>query len=240
MNLKNRSIKAIAFDADDTLWALQNYFEDVEHEYCRLLAAYGTEHEISATLFETESRNMPDLGYGCKAFTISLVENAVKVSHGKVSANTIAQILDLGKSLLHIDAKPLEKVEETLAQLKERKNEMGKNKYKLAIFTKGELQDQENKLWRSGLQHYFDVVSIVSDKTTKAYRHLCQELNVTPEELVMIGNSFKSDIAPALEIGASAIHIPFHTTWAHEKTEEFTHEFLCRISHFSEILEIIP
>lgn len=239
MNLTNRTIKAIAFDADDTLWALQNHFEDVEHEYCRLLADYSTEHEISASLFDTESRNMPDLGYGCKAFTISLVENAIKVSHGKVSANTIEKILDLGKRLLHVDAKPLEQVEETLVQLKKEKNENGEKKYKLAVFTKGELQDQENKLCRSGLQKYFDVVSIVSDKTPKAYKHLCHDLNIKPEELVMVGNSFKSDIAPALQIGASAIHIPFHTLWAHEQTEEFTHENLCRISHFSEILEVI-
>lgn len=230
---KLKNIKAIAFDADDTLWALQNYFEDVEHEYCELLAEYGKEKDISAALFETESKNMADLGYGCKAFTISLVENAVKVSHGKVEANVIAQIVDLGKSLLHLDAKPLEGVEKTLACFREMK------KYKLAVFTKGELMDQENKLWRSGLQRYFDVVTIVSDKTPKAYHRLCRELDVTPDELVMVGNSFKSDIAPVLKIGASAVHIPFHTTWAHEKTEEFEHPKLRRISRFEELLDIL-
>ena len=228
-----KDIRAIAFDADDTLWALQNYFEDVEHEYCELLAEYGKEKDISAALFETESKNMADLGYGCKAFTISLVENAVKVSHGKVEANVIAQIVDLGKSLLHLDAKPLEGVEKTLACFREMK------KYKLAVFTKGELMDQENKLWRSGLQRYFDVVTIVSDKTPKAYHRLCRELDVTPDELVMVGNSFKSDIAPALKIRASAVHIPFHTTWAHEKIEEFEHPKLRRISRFEELLDIL-
>ena len=86
---KLKNIRAIAFDADDTLWALQNYFEDVEHEYCELLSAYGKEKEISAALFETESRNMADLGYGCKAFTLSLVENAIRVSHGKAEANVM-------------------------------------------------------------------------------------------------------------------------------------------------------
>ena len=234
---KLKDIRAIAFDADDTLWALQNYFEDVEHEYCELLSAYGKEKEISAALFETESRNMADLGYGCKAFTLSLVENAIRVSHGKVEANVIAQILDLGKSLLHLDAKPLEGVEETLALLHEKKKE-GRG-LKLAVFTKGELQDQENKLWRSGLQRYFDVVSIVSDKKPEAYRRLCREMEVKPEELLMVGNSFKSDIAPALKIGASAVHIPFHTTWAHEKIEEFEHPNLRRISRFAQLLEIL-
>lgn len=232
-----KDIRAIAFDADDTLWALQEYFEEVEHEYCELLSEYGKEKEISAALLETESGNMADLGYGCKAFTISLVENAVKVSKGKVSAYVIAQIIGLGKSLLHLDAKPLEGVEETLALLHEKKKE-GRG-LKLAVFTKGELQDQENKLWRSGLQRYFDVVSIVSDKKSEAYRRLCRELDVQPSELVMVGNSFKSDIAPALSIGCSAIHIPAQSIWAHEKTEEYEHPKLRRISYFKEILDWI-
>ena len=241
---KLKDIRAIAFDADDTLWALQNYFEDVEHEYCELLSAYGKEKEISAALFETESRNMADLGYGCKAFTLSLVENAIRVSHGKVEANVIAQILDLGKSLLHLDAKPLEGVEATLARIREMRTgqedgSSGERRYKLAVFTKGELMDQENKLWRSGLQRYFDVVSIVSDKNPEAYRRLCREMEVKPEELLMVGNSFKSDIAPALKIGASAVHIPFHTTWAHEKIEEFEHPNLRRISRFAQLLDIL-
>ena len=180
---------------------------------------------------------MADLGYGCKAFTISLVENAVKVSKGKVSAYVIAQIIGLGKSLLHLDAKPLEGVEETLALLHEKKKE-GRG-LKLAVFTKGELQDQENKLWRAGLQRYFDVVSIVSDKKPEAYRRLCRELDVQPSELVMVGNSFKSDIAPALSIGCSAIHIPAQSIWAHEKTEEYEHPKLRRISYFKEILDWI-
>lgn len=236
---KLEGIKAIAFDADDTLWALQNYFEDVENEYCELLAEYGNKKQISAALFETENGNMEDLGYGAKAFTISLVENAVKVSKGKVPANVILQIVALGKSLLHLEAKPLPEVEQTLSSLHELKDEDGERKYRLAVFTKGELKDQENKLWRSGLQRFFDVVSIVSDKTPESYRRLCKELDVDSSELVMVGNSFKSDIAPALKIGASAIHIPFHVTWAHEKMDEFEHDKLRRISHFSEILHCL-
>ena len=133
-----------------------------------------------------------------------------------MEANVIAQILDLGKSLLHLDAKPLEGVEATLARIREMRTgqedgSSGERRYRLAVFTKGELMDQENKLWRSGLQRYFDVVSIVSDKKPEAYRRLCREMEVKPEELLMVGNSFKSDIAPALKIGASAVHIPFHT-----------------------------
>lgn len=242
-------IKAIVFDADDTLWALQNYFEYVEEVYCSLLEEYGSKDEISASLFATETDNMEDLGYGVKAFIISLVENAIKVSDRKVSAELIGRIVNLGKSLLHLEATPLPEVEDTLKLLKEKcktrleteskENSPSDGALKLAVFTKGELKDQENKLKRSGLLKYFDYVSIVSDKTPQAYHQLCKELNVLSDEMVMVGNSFKSDIAPALEIGSYAIHIPFQTIWEHEKTEEFEHERLRRITHFSEIIPII-
>lgn len=244
MKMENMNhVKAIAFDADDTLWELQTFYEQVEEEYCELLAQYGTKKQISASLFETEVQNMDDLGYGCKAFIISLIENAIKVSHGKVEAAVVGQIVSLGRTLLRLDAKPLEGVEDTLRRLSEYRitDASGSSikRYKLALFTKGELKDQENKLWRSGLGRYFDVVSIVSDKTPEAYHRLCKELNVTPDEMVMVGNSFKSDVMPALKIGAYAIHIPFHTTWAHEKVEEFEHERLLRISRFAELLEVL-
>lgn len=232
---KINNIRAIAFDADDTLWALQNHFEDVEHEYCDLLADYGSKEEISAALFDTETSNMENLGYGCKAFTISLVENAVKVSRGQVPATVIGKIVELGKSLLHLEATPLPEVEQTLQRLYEARE----GRYQMAVFTKGELKDQENKLWRSGLHRYFDLIDIVSDKTPDSYRRLCEKLGIRPSELVMVGNSFKSDIAPALQAGASAVHIPFHITWAHEQADEYNHPRLRRITHFSELTDVI-
>ena len=234
-----RGIRAIAFDADDTLWELQPYFAAVEHRYCQLLADYGTATEISASLFATETANMADMGYGCKAFCISLVENAVKVSRGAVSGDTIGRIVALGKSLLHLDATPMEGVGTTLAHLHGMLNEGGERRFRLAVFTKGELLDQENKLRRSGLARYFDVVSIVSDKTQEAYLHLCDQLSVSPDQLLMVGNSFKSDVAPALEIGAWAVHVPFHTQWAHELTEEYEHERLRRVENIRDIIGLL-
>lgn len=232
---KLRGVRAIAFDADDTLWELQNHFEAVEQEYCQLLALWGSKEEVSAELFATETANMADMGYGCKAFTISLVENAVRVSRGKVTGDVVGRIVELGKSLLHIEATPLEGVEPTLRYLYNLKNAQGNRRLQLAVFTKGELLDQENKLHRSGLAPFFDVVSIVSDKTEEAYRGLCAELDVTPSELLMVGNSFRSDIAPALQIGAYAVHVPFHTIWAHEKTEEYEHERLWRFDSLQQL-----
>lgn len=228
------NVRAIAFDADDTLWDCQSHFDRVEHRYCELLSAYGNSDAISAALFETESGNMADLGYGCKAFTISLVENAIKVSRGRVSGATIAEIISLGKSLLRLDATPLDGVAETLERLHDA------DRYRLAVFTKGELLDQENKLHRSGLWRWFDHVSIVSNKNEQAYLSLCRALAVSAGELVMVGNSFKSDIAPALAVGCKAVHVPFHTMWKHEHMEAFTHDNLRTINNLRELTDLLP
>ena len=228
-----KEVKALAFDADDTLWDCQSYFERVEQEYCELLADYAKPREVSASLFETETANMDELGYGSKAFTLSLIENAVRMSDGRVSGDTVRAILELGRSLLRLPATPLEGVAETLDALRRR------GSYRMAVFTKGELLDQENKLHRSGLGRYFDVVSIVSDKTPDSYRRLCRELGVEPRELCMVGNSLKSDIAPALSVGASAGHVPFHTTWKHEEIQPFQHERMRTIERFAQLTDVV-
>lgn len=142
-------LKAIAFDADDTLWDCQSHFDRVEERYASILSPYVAAEQVGNSLFKTETGNMPLLGYGCKAFTISLVENAIAVSGGRISADMIAEIIKLGKSLLRIPATPLPQVKETLAHLRKHTS------FRLVMFTKGELLDQENKLKRSGLSGAF-------------------------------------------------------------------------------------
>lgn len=225
-------IKVVAFDADDTLWDCQSHFEQVERDYCDLLSVYDSPRNISASLFEVESANMDDLGYGCKAFTLSLVENAVRVSHGKVTGGEVMSIINLGRSLLRLPATPLDGVAETLDTLRRRG-------YRLAVLTKGELQDQENKLQRSGLNRYFDHVSIVSNKTEQSYKQLCADMHTSPSQMCMVGNSFKSDIAPALRVGYWAVHIPFSVTWKHEEAQPFEHPRLQTIDRFARLLNIL-
>ena len=111
--------------------------------------------------------------------------------------------------------------------------------FRKVVFTKGELQDQENKLRRSGLLKYFDDVEITSDKTQAEFIALCEHQAIHPSELLMVGNSLKSDIAPALAIGAYAVYIPFHVTWQLERFEEFEHERMTKIEQFSELLQLI-
>ena len=232
-------IKVIAFDADDTLWDCQSHFERVEEHLYSLIAPYCENPKLE--LFNTESGNMADLGYGCKAFTISILETAMRVAGNDLSVSTLSDLLKDCKQLLHLPATPLPEVEETLIELRERCDSLQRtvDSYKLVVFTKGELQDQENKLKRSGLLKYFDDVEITSDKSQAEFLALCEHQQIHPSELLMVGNSLKSDIAPALAIGASAIYIPFHVTWQLEHVEDFDHEQMVKIEHFSEILEYV-
>lgn len=224
--------KVIAFDADDTLWDCQSHFEEVEQHLYSLIAPYC--EDPKQELFQTESGNMADLGYGCKAFTISILETAMRIAGNDLSTTQLKELLAHCKQLLHLPATPLPGVEETLKVLRSRIEGS-----RMVVFTKGELQDQENKLKRSGLLKYFDDVEITSDKGQREFLALCEHQQIHPSELLMIGNSLKSDIAPALAIGASAIYIPFHVTWQLEHFEEFDHERMTKISHFSDILKTI-
>ena len=220
--------RVIAFDADDTLWDCQSHFEAVENQLYQLIAPYCD--EPARELFQTETNNMADLGYGCKAFTISIIETALRVGGSHIDARQLSALLAACKQLLHLPATPLSGVKETLAQIEG---------YRKVVFTKGELQDQENKLRRSGLLPYFDDVEITSDKGECEFRALCKHQRVDPSELLMVGNSLKSDIAPALAIGAWAVHIPFHVTWQLEHVEDFDHPRLWKISRFSDLPDII-
>lgn len=233
MRKKWENIRVLAFDADDTLWDCQSWFDDVERRCCKLLSPWATAREVSEGLFATERKNLSLTGYGTKAFTLSLIENAVRVTQGQLTGDIVGQLIDMGKELLLFPTTPLPEVKDTLEQLSQLRC------YQLVVFTKGELLDQENKLKRSGLEQYFSHVETVSNKTEAEYRQLCENLDVAPEQTIMIGNSFRSDIAPALTAGAYAVHIPYHVVWELEKSEEFPHERLQKITHFNEILELL-
>ena len=224
------NIKVIAFDADDTLWDCQSWFDDVERRCQELLKPWATPREVSEGLFATEQRNLSLTGYGTKAFTLSLIENAVRVSRGQLSGDDVMQLIEMGKELLRFPTTPLPEVRETLEQLSQSR------RYRVVVFTKGELMDQEDKLRRSGLEEFFSYMETVSNKTETEYRQLCENLGVAPEQTLMVGNSFRSDIVPALNSGAWAIHIPYHVVWALEQSEEYPHDRLIKIARFSEIL----
>lgn len=207
-----KDIKVIAFDADDTLWVNETYFREAEHEFSKLLSNYETENKIDQELFKKEIANLKYYGYGIKGFVLSMIECALELSNNQTSPITIGKIITIGKEMLDKPIELLSGIEEVLQALQ--------NDYKLIVATKGDLLDQEKKLEKSGLLKYFHHIEVMSDKKPKDYLKLIQHLEIQPKELLMIGNSLKSDILPLLKIGATAIHVPFHTTWVHEEVSE--------------------
>ncbi len=205
-------IQVIAFDADDTLWVNEPYFQEIEHKFCALLEDYLPHHTVMQELFKTEMDNLKLYGYGVKGFMLSMVETALRVSDHKVPHAIIEKAITYGKELLEKEIELLEGVEEVLKALQ--------GKYKLVVATKGDLLDQERKLRRSGIEHYFHHIEIMSDKKESDYQKLIRHLDIEPGKFLMIGNSLKSDVIPVLAIGGHGIHVPYHTTWAHEKTDE--------------------
>ena len=226
-------ISLIAFDADDTLWGSQTYFDIVKKVYCEILAPYASADEVSHALRATEKANIPLLGYGSKAFMLSLIENAVKISHGKVKGYDIGQIVEVSKELLRLPGHPFDGVKATLAKLRDT------GRYRMVVFTKGELLDQENKFQRSGLRPYFDDIVIVSEKTPDAYNRLCKQFGVKIGQLLMVGDSYPEDIAPVLEIGGWAVHIPNDMDSEDIEYLNKIHPHLLRLSRFAELIEFL-
>jgi len=223
-------LKVIAFDADDTLWVNEPYFRETEDKFCSLLEDYLPHHTVSQELFKTEMQNIALYGYGVKGFMLSMVETALRISNNTVNMATIEKVIQYGKELLEKPIELIDGMEEALVQLKK--------KYRLVVATKGDLLDQERKLKKSGLEHYFHHIEIMSDKQEADYNKLIRHLDIKPEEFLMIGNSIKSDALPVLAIGGHAVHIPYHTTWAHEKVEQTINHI--NFQQAATIKEVLP
>ena len=204
-------IRTIAFDADDTLWHNEDSFQQTQESFRLLLRPYHDDDWINARMLATEQRNLSHFGYGTKGFILSLIETAVELTEGRITGGEVQQIIDLGKSMIKrpIESLPgVARVLETLA-----------HDYQLIVITKGDLFDQESKLARSGLGQHFSSVEIVSEKNVETYRDILHRHRILPQQFVMVGNSVKSDILPVVALGASAVHIPYQLTWAHEHVD---------------------
>jgi putative hydrolase of the HAD superfamily len=196
------------------------------------LEDYATHHSISQELFKTEIKNLPLYGYGVKGYTLSMIETAIAISGNTLPIAVIEKTIAFGKELLNKPVEVFEGIETVLQALK--------SKYRLVVATKGDLLDQEGKLTRSGLENYFHHIEVMSDKKDTEYLKLLKHLDIKADEFLMVGNSLKSDILPVLELGGHAIHIPFHTTWAHEKIDyKIEHKNFRQFEKISEILNIL-
>jgi putative hydrolase of the HAD superfamily len=204
-------IKVIAFDADDTLWHNESYFQETEKKFCVLLENYLPQHTVARELLQTEIKNISLYGYGIKAFMLSMIETAIRITDKSIPNEAIEKIIEYGQELLNKPVDLMDGVEEVLQQLK--------GKYRLVMATKGDLLDQERKLKKSGLENYFHHIEIMSEKKEDDFKKLIKHLDIPSHQFAMIGNSLKSDIVPVLNLGGHGFHIPYHVTWAHERVE---------------------
>ena len=209
MSLKN--IEIIAFDADDTLWENENFFRDVEKQFCHILKEFQPEDKIMAELFQVEVQNMEIYGYGIKAFILSLIETALLVSEKQVRPEQIEAIIQMGKTMLNEDVVLLDGIHEVLEKLSPN--------YRLVVATKGDLLDQERKLKKSGLLKYFHHIEVMTHKKEKNYQDLLKHLDIDASKFMMIGNSLKSDVLPVISLGGFAVHVPYYTTWVFEQMD---------------------
>ncbi|GAB4015622.1 HAD family hydrolase [Spirosoma koreense] len=205
-------MKLIAFDADDTLWVNEPNYVDVKQKLSEMLSKYVDEETLSLRFYDAQIRNLRLFGYGAKSFILSMIETAIELTDGAITASEIQQIIDVGRKLIDFPIEVLEGVRDTLEALSK--------DFDLMVLTKGDLFDQESKIARSGLGHFFKHIEIVSEKNEQAYQRIIEKYNVAPVDFTMIGNSLKSDILPVVHIGARAIYIPYSVTWAHEQVAD--------------------
>lgn len=205
-------MQVIAFDADDTLWMNEPIFQEVEHRVEEILGSYLPQPNLKTELYAREKVNLALFGYGAKGFVLSLIETAIQLTEGRITADDIHRIIEMGKEMLSRPIELLPGVAHALHELEE--------KYPLMLLTKGDLLDQESKLARSGLARHFRYVEIVSEKHPQAYQDILTRNQIAADRFLMVGNSVKSDILPVIEIGGHAIHVPYHTTWVHEQVAD--------------------
>ena len=210
------NVSVIGFDADDTLWVNETYFREVEDKFAKILEDYEVNDRAVQELFKVEIRNLGRYGYGVKGFVLSMIECALDLSNHTLPQTSISEIIKLGKEMIEYPIELLPDVVDVISRLKD--------EYRLIVVTKGDLLDQERKLQRSEIAHYFHHVEIVHEKEEANYSRLLRQQDIDPKEFLMVGNSLKSDVLPVVGIGAQAVHIPFHTTWQHEEAEPQSQE----------------
>jgi putative hydrolase of the HAD superfamily len=232
MPSRARTLTAIGFDADDTLWQNEQFFRFTEARFKELLGDYADAEHSGARLVETERRNLERYGFGIKGFTLSMIETAIEVTEGRVPAEVIGQILEAGREMLAHPVETLPHARETLEVLAD--------DYLIVLITKGDLFDQERKLAQSGLGELFDAVEIVSDKNAATYERVFARHADGAARAMMVGNSLKSDVVPAIEAGSWGVHVPHDLTWQLEHAEPPVNQPRYRqIPHLGELPALI-
>ena len=229
--MKLSNITVIGLDADDTLWHNENLFRVTESRISDMLSIYHYPTSICDLIYRKQMDNLPLYGYGIKSFTFALLEAAIEVSRGTISATDLQSIMNMGKEMLSAPVDLFTGVADVLHELSPH--------YKLVVVTKGDLVDQERKLSDSGLSHFFHHIEILSRKDEASYSSLLSHLDIAPENFLMVGNSLRSDVLPVLALGAYAIHIPYQTTWEHEQAAPPMSENFLSIESIRELTSLL-
>jgi putative hydrolase of the HAD superfamily len=204
-------LQTIGFDADDTLWQNETFFRLTQDRFAELLSDYTAKEHLMDRLLAAERRNIGHYGFGIKGFMLSMIETAIEVTEARVPATIIAEILAAGQEMLRHPIHLLPHAEEAVTALAET--------YRIVLITKGDLLDQERKLAQSGLGDLFDAVEIVSDKTPETYARAFARHDGGAAHAMMVGNSMKSDVLPAIAAGAFGTYVPHGLTWALEQAD---------------------
>lgn len=216
MQTSQTGITLVGFDADDTLWRSQDYFDEAQQRFENILAGYVDLADVGQRLYQYESRNIAFFGYGVKGMALSMIEAAIDITGASIRAADIGRIIHLAKELLQHPVELLPGVRDAVAAVAAQ--------HPVVLITKGDLFHQEAKVRDSGLSDLFRRIEVVSEKDPATYTRLLAEFGIDAAQFLMVGNSLRSDIAPVLELGGWGVHVPYHTTWAHEAEATLAHD----------------
>lgn len=223
--------RCIFFDADDTLWENERYFRAAEAKFIELLADYTTPEGVQDMLWRKQEDNIPLFGYGSKTYMIGMTDAALELCGGSLTEEIYYGIKNIITELAFHELQIIEGVKETLEALQ--------GKYELIVATKGDLPEQMAKFRKSGLAHYFHHCEVMENKDEKNWLEVAAKHNLHPEEILMIGNSVKSDIAPVVNIGGRAIHVPHEVVWVHEMMDMPQSDRIIEVKKITEILDYL-
>ncbi|MBR9843276.1 MAG: HAD family hydrolase [Rhodobacteraceae bacterium] len=227
-----QKLTTIGFDADDTLWHNERFFRVTQDRFADLLADYTDRDHLEERLLAAEKRNLGHYGFGIKGFVLSMIETAIEVTEEKVPATVIAELMAAGRDMLRHPIELLPHAREAIEALAPQ--------YRILLITKGDLLDQERKLAQSGLGDFFDGVEIVSHKTTATYADIFARHGEGANQSMMVGNSLRSDVIPAIEAGGWGIYVPHDLTWALEQaTPPRENSRFAEISSLADLHDIV-
>ena len=228
-NLKNAPV--VFVDADDTLWENEQYFRNAEDEFARILAPYANVDGVREMLWRKQEENIPYFGYGSKTYFIAMADAATGLCGGNLPYDVFQSVRHLIIDLAFHPFEIIDGVEETLKSLSSR--------HKLVIATKGETMEQLHKIKTSGLEKYFFSSEVMVTKSEEDYADMARKYGVKPCDIIMIGNSSRSDILPVVNLGGVGIMVPHEIVWSHEIVELPETDRIIRVGSFKEISAIL-